>query len=88
MAVLCVRGTQSRPDYIHNQNAMIKCIIFDCDGTLVDREYLCNIFLKIKLKDYGCSGSVLVYVMEAKDFERGAKAYANSTLRLIESIVR
>ena len=32
---------------------MIKCIIFDCDGTLVDSEFLCNLALEIKLKDYG-----------------------------------
>lgn len=32
---------------------MIKCIIFDCDGTLVDSEFLCNLGLEIKLRDYG-----------------------------------
>jgi HAD superfamily hydrolase (TIGR01509 family) len=32
---------------------MIKCIIFDCDGTLVDSEYLCNLGFEIKLKEYG-----------------------------------
>jgi HAD superfamily hydrolase (TIGR01509 family) len=32
---------------------MIKCIIFDCDGTLVDSEYLCNLGLEIKLREYG-----------------------------------
>ncbi|MCJ8315075.1 MAG: HAD-IA family hydrolase [Saccharospirillaceae bacterium] len=31
---------------------MIKCLIFDCDGTLVDSEYLCNLALEIKLKQY------------------------------------
>ena len=31
---------------------MIKCIIFDCDGTLVDSEYLCNLAFEIKLKEY------------------------------------
>ncbi len=31
---------------------MIKCLIFDCDGTLVDSEYLCNLGLEIKLKEY------------------------------------
>lgn len=32
---------------------MINCIIFDCDGTLVDSEYLDNYGLEIMLKDYG-----------------------------------
>lgn len=32
---------------------MIKCLIFDCDGTLVDSEHLCNLGLEIKLRDYG-----------------------------------
>ena len=36
---------------------MIKCLIFDCDGTLVDSEYLCNLGLQIKLKDYGIDAS-------------------------------
>lgn len=36
---------------------MIKCIIFDCDGTLVDSEYLCNQGLEIKLKEYSVTQS-------------------------------
>ena len=32
---------------------MIKCIIFDCDGTLVDSEYLFNRALSEKLSDKG-----------------------------------
>ncbi|ASP39126.1 hypothetical protein CHH28_10735 [Bacterioplanes sanyensis] len=36
---------------------MIKCIIFDCDGTLVDSEYLCNLALEIKLREYGIDAS-------------------------------
>jgi HAD superfamily hydrolase (TIGR01509 family) len=32
---------------------MIDCIIFDCDGTLVDSEYLCNLALELKLREYG-----------------------------------
>lgn len=36
---------------------MVKCIIFDCDGTLVDSEYLCNLGLEIKLREYGVESS-------------------------------
>ncbi len=36
---------------------MIKCLIFDCDGTLVDSEYLCNLGLEIKLREYGIEAS-------------------------------
>lgn len=36
---------------------MIKCLIFDCDGTLVDSEFLCNLGLEIKLRDYGIKAS-------------------------------
>ena len=32
---------------------MIKCIIFDCDGTLVDSELLFNNALSVKLKEQG-----------------------------------
>lgn len=32
---------------------MIECVIFDCDGTLIDSEYLCNLGLELKLKEYG-----------------------------------
>ena len=31
---------------------MIECIIFNCDGTLVDSEYLCNLALEQKLVEY------------------------------------
>lgn len=31
---------------------MVKCIVFDCDGTLVDSEYLCHLGLEIKLREY------------------------------------
>lgn len=36
---------------------MIKCLIFDCDGTLVDSEFLCNLGLEIKLREYGIKAS-------------------------------
>ena len=37
---------------------MIKCIIFDCDGTLVDSEVLCNLGLEIKLKEFGIQANL------------------------------
>ena len=36
---------------------MIKCLIFDNDGTLVDSEFLCNLGLEIKLREYGVEAS-------------------------------
>ena len=36
---------------------MIKCLLFDCDGTLVDSEFLCNLGLEIKLREYGIEAS-------------------------------
>lgn len=36
---------------------MIKCLVFDCDGTLVDSELLCNLGLEIKLRAYGIEAS-------------------------------
>lgn len=38
---------------------MIKCIIFDCDGTLVDSEYLCNLGLEILLRNLGVESSAI-----------------------------
>lgn len=32
---------------------MIECVIFDCDGTLVDSEYLCNLALAQLLSNIG-----------------------------------
>jgi HAD superfamily hydrolase (TIGR01509 family) len=32
---------------------MFQAVIFDCDGTLVDSEYLCNLGLELKLKEKG-----------------------------------
>jgi len=32
---------------------MTRCVMFDCDGTLVDSELLCNQALAVKLKDLG-----------------------------------
>ena len=32
---------------------MKQCLLFDCDGTLVDSELLCNIGLTIKFREQG-----------------------------------
>jgi HAD superfamily hydrolase (TIGR01509 family) len=36
---------------------MSKCVIFDCDGTLVDSEYLCNLALEMNLAELGVQES-------------------------------
>jgi len=41
---------------------MIKCLLFDCDGTLVDSEFLCNFGLEIKLRDYGVETSSAILI--------------------------
>ena len=46
---------------------MIKCIIFDCDGTLVDSEYLCNLGLEVKLREYGVEASFINQVLPISD---------------------
>jgi beta-phosphoglucomutase-like phosphatase (HAD superfamily) len=38
---------------------MIKCVLFDCDGTLVDSEYLCNLALEINLVQLGIQESAI-----------------------------
>jgi HAD superfamily hydrolase (TIGR01509 family) len=43
---------------------MIKCLIFDCDGTLVDSEYLCNLGLEIILREYGVEASAEQMVLK------------------------
>lgn len=37
---------------------MVECVIFDCDGTLVDSEVLCNLGLEIKLKELGIQANL------------------------------
>ena len=51
---------------------MIKCIIFDCDGTLVDSEYLFNRALSEKLSDKG----VFISVEKLVQRFRGVKLIA------------
>ena len=58
---------------------MIKCIIFDCDGTLVDSEYLCNLGLEIKLREYGIEESA------SKMMERFRGGKLSNILETLES---
>jgi HAD superfamily hydrolase (TIGR01509 family) len=37
---------------------MIECVIFDCDGTLVDSELLCNLGLEIQLQELGIKADI------------------------------
>jgi HAD superfamily hydrolase (TIGR01509 family) len=37
---------------------MVECVIFDCDGTLVDSQVLCNLGLEIKLKELGVQTNI------------------------------
>jgi HAD superfamily hydrolase (TIGR01509 family) len=37
---------------------MIECVIFDCDGTLVDSEVLCNLGLEIQLQELGIKADI------------------------------
>ncbi|BCE01372.1 HAD family hydrolase [Marinicellulosiphila megalodicopiae] len=57
---------------------MINCIIFDCDGTLVDSELLCNLALVILLKNYGVNASAELFL----DKFRGGKL--SKILKIIE----
>ncbi len=47
----------------------VKCLIFDCDGTLVDSEPLCNLGLELALKQYG----ITVSTQDLMSRFRGAK---------------
>lgn len=62
---------------------MIKCIIFDCDGTLVDSEYLCNLGLEIKLREYGVEASAIEMMAR---FRGGKLAKILETLELDHQI--
>ena len=50
---------------------MIKCLIFDCDGTLVDSEYLCNLGLEVKLRDYGIEVSANTMIERYSSYGNG-----------------
>jgi beta-phosphoglucomutase-like phosphatase (HAD superfamily) len=40
----------------------VKCVIFDCDGTLVDSEYLCNLALEMNLAELGVQESAAALI--------------------------
>jgi HAD superfamily hydrolase (TIGR01509 family) len=63
---------------------MIQCIIFDCDGTLVDSEYICNFALKLKLKELGIEESATVMMDE---FRGGKLATILDTLSERHNII-
>jgi HAD superfamily hydrolase (TIGR01509 family) len=63
---------------------MISCVIFDCDGTLVDSEYLCNLGLEIKLREYDIDsnavelmsrfrGAALAFIVEQLETQNDIK---------------
>ncbi len=47
----------------------VRCVIFDCDGTLVDSEYLCNLALEICLRDRGIRESAETLVAEFRGWK-------------------
>lgn len=48
---------------------MNQCLLFDCDGTLVDSERLCNIGLVIKFREYGVELDVDELVMRFRGWK-------------------
>src|SRR5690606_26128831 len=38
-------------------NSMMDCVIFDCDGTLVDSEFICHFAMQKKLEELGVNES-------------------------------
>ena len=47
---------------------MIECVIFDCDGTLVDSEVICNLGLKIKLQEIRIQADIQSMVNQFRGF--------------------
>ena len=47
-------------------------MIFDCDGTLVDSEYICNLGLEIKLAEYGVDSSANEMMKRFRGFKLAA----------------
>lgn len=52
-----------------SDSASVRCVIFDCDGTLVDSEYLCNFALEIRLRDLGIDESAETLVAEFRGWK-------------------
>jgi HAD superfamily hydrolase (TIGR01509 family) len=48
---------------------MIECVIFDCDGTLVDSEVICNLGLEIKLQELGIKANIQAMVNQFRGWK-------------------
>ncbi|MFT7586726.1 MAG: HAD superfamily hydrolase (TIGR01509 family) [Cellvibrionaceae bacterium] len=48
---------------------MVKCLIFDCDGTLVDSELLCNVGLAMKLAEKGIEADPTVLMHQYRGWK-------------------
>ncbi len=69
---------------------MIECVIFDCDGTLVDSEPLANLGLEIMLRDYGVQRTAASLEREYKGWKLAnvcASLEAHHTIALRETFV-
>ncbi len=69
---------------------MIECVIFDCDGTLVDSEPLANLGLEIMLRDYGVTRTAASLEREYKGWKLAnvcASLEARHEIQLRESFV-
>ena len=81
---------------------MIACVIFDCDGTLVDSEYLCNQALQIKLREYAVDESAeqllhkyrggklatILHSIEAEHRIRLADAFVTDYRHLVDQLFK
>lgn len=81
---------------------MLQGIIFDCDGTLVDSEYLCNLGLALKLREQGITeeahhltasyrGWKLEQVLEKLSFKHGLKfdeVFVQSYRQLVSALFK
>ncbi|HET8941551.1 MAG TPA: HAD-IA family hydrolase [Rudaea sp.] len=69
---------------------MIECVIFDCDGTLVDSEGLASIGLQIMLREYGIQRSAISLESQYKGWKLAnvcASLESTHAIRLRDSFV-